>query len=62
MLALGQLHPSEKLEVNGTIKADKFIGDGSGLTGLKEGQWSNIEGGISYDKGNVRHWDDESIN
>lgn len=44
---------SEKLEVKGTVKADKFLGDGSGLTGLKEGQWANVEGGISYDKGNV---------
>lgn len=27
-------NPTEKLEVNGTIKATAFIGDGSGLTGI----------------------------
>lgn len=35
--------PTEKLEVNGNIKATSFIGDGSGLTG--------VAGGAPYDNG-----------
>jgi hypothetical protein len=50
-VGIGTSSPSEKLEVNGTVKANKFVGDGSGLT--KAGQWTDVEGGISYNEGNV---------
>jgi hypothetical protein len=33
-LGIGVLNPETKLEVSGTISADQFIGNGSGLTGL----------------------------
>jgi len=36
-VGIGTATPSEKLEVNGTVKAISFIGDGSGLTGISEG-------------------------
>lgn len=43
------------LKVTGTVTADKFVGDGSGLTGLAGAtQWSNgASGRISYSGGNV---------
>ena len=52
-VGIGTTEPSEKLEVNGTVKANKFLGDGSGLTGIKTGQWKDIPDGISYTAGNV---------
>jgi len=33
-VGIGDIYPSTKLEVNGTITATSFIGDGSGLTGI----------------------------
>ncbi|MFH0856808.1 MAG: hypothetical protein V1860_02830, partial [bacterium] len=36
-VGIGTTNPSEKLEVVGTIKATKFIGDGSGLSGIATG-------------------------
>ena len=41
------------MEVAGTVKANAFIGDGSQLTGIESGKWSDGEGGIFYDGGNV---------
>ena len=55
-VGIGINEPSEKLEVSGVVKAGKFVGDGSGLTGItggKAGQWTDIEGGIFYNSGNV---------
>jgi hypothetical protein len=52
-VGIGTSAPSEKLEVNGNVKASKFIGDGSALTGVKVGQWADVAGGISYNAGNV---------
>ena len=37
-VGIGLSNPSEKLEVSGTVKATRFIGDGSGLTNLSGGE------------------------
>ena len=36
-VGINKNNPSEKLEVNGTVKATAFVGDGSGLTGISGG-------------------------
>ncbi|NES46937.1 hypothetical protein, partial [Moorena sp. SIO2C4] len=53
-VGIGTNNPTEKLEVAGTVKATRFEGDGSGLTGISAGKWS--DGGsnrIYYNAGNV---------
>lgn len=52
-VGIGTAAPSEKLEVNGRIKAAAFIGDGSLITNLPIGQWFTNTKGIYYDKGYV---------
>ncbi len=52
-VGIGTSAPSEKLEVNGRIKAAAFIGDGSMITNLPIGQWFTNTKGIYYDKGYV---------
>ncbi|MCX9024761.1 MAG: hypothetical protein OIN85_01545 [Candidatus Methanoperedens sp.] len=52
-VGVGTAAPSEKLEVNGRIKAAAFIGDGSLITNLPIGQWFINTKGIYYDKGYV---------
>ena len=47
------LEQDEKLEVNRTVKADKFVGNGSQLTGTETGQWTDVKGGIFYKDGKV---------
>jgi microcystin-dependent protein len=48
------LHVNGNVEVDGTVKAERFEGDGSGLHGLPAGQWmAGEEGSVYYDKGNV---------
>ena len=47
-VGIGTNDPSAKLEVNGDVKATSFIGDGSQLTGISAGKWSDVSGGISY--------------
>ncbi|HEY4787474.1 MAG TPA: hypothetical protein VIH57_15555, partial [Bacteroidales bacterium] len=47
--------PTEKLEVAGTVKATRFVGDGSGLTGISGGpsQWITSGANIYYTAGNI---------
>lgn len=53
-VGIGMMPLSEKLEVNGTVKATAFIGDGSQLTGINSGKWLEASGGdIYYDLGRV---------
>ncbi|MCZ7398620.1 MAG: hypothetical protein O8C62_02895 [Candidatus Methanoperedens sp.] len=52
-VGIGTTAPSERLEVNGTVKAAAFIGDGSLITNLPIGQWFINTKGIYYDKGFV---------
>ncbi|MAP74217.1 MAG: hypothetical protein CMJ55_08160, partial [Planctomycetaceae bacterium] len=43
----------KKLDVNGTVKATAFEGDGSALTGIVSGQWTESSGDIYRSSGNV---------
>jgi hypothetical protein len=54
-VGIGQTNPTEKLEVNGTVKATSFIGDGSGLTGISSGSslWSSNGNKIYYNTDNI---------
>ena len=45
-------NPTEKLDVNGTVKATSFIGDGSGLTGISN-LWSSNGNKIYYNTDNI---------
>ncbi|KCZ70543.1 hypothetical protein ANME2D_02563 [Candidatus Methanoperedens nitroreducens] len=52
-VGIGTTTPSERLEINGTVKATAFAGDGSKLTGINTSRWSDAPGGIYYNKGNI---------
>ncbi|EGJ35416.1 hypothetical protein LYNGBM3L_03900 [Moorena producens 3L] len=53
-VGIGTNNPRQKLEVAGTVKATRFEGDGSGLTGIGAGKWSDGgSNGIYYNHGNV---------
>ena len=45
--------PTQKLDVAGTVKATAFEGDGSALTGVTSGQWTDSGGNIYRSSGNV---------
>lgn len=50
----GKMTVSKALEVDGTIKANTFVGDGSQLTGIRtDCKWVEDKEGISFSKGNV---------
>jgi hypothetical protein len=52
-VGMGSANPQQKLDVVGTAKATRFVGDGSGLTGVKS-QWSNgASFELYYMSGNV---------
>ena len=51
-VGIGTTTPTQKLEVNGTVKATEFMGDGSQLTGISAGVWNESNGEASY-PGNV---------
>lgn len=55
-VGIGTDKPTQVLEVNGTVKAGKFEGDGSGLTGISaaapaESKWADVTDGIQYKAG-----------
>ncbi|NES87722.1 MAG: hypothetical protein F6K10_43950, partial [Moorea sp. SIO2B7] len=53
-VGIGTTNPSQKLEVNGTVKATRFEGDGSALTGISPGKWSDgTSNRIYYNAGHV---------
>src|SRR5262245_144097 len=58
-VGIGTATPTETLEIQGTVKATRFVGDGSGLTGLQDSgsspsQWTTAaNGAIYYAGGNV---------
>lgn len=45
--------PTSALDVVGTVKATAFEGDGSALTGIVAGQWTESSGDIQRSSGNV---------
>ncbi|UCG47412.1 MAG: tail fiber domain-containing protein [Phycisphaerales bacterium] len=64
-VGIGTASPGEKLEVNGTVKAADFAGDGSGLTGitgtwdLEDNSYSNT--GKAFGTENYVHLYDSSL-
>ena len=51
-VGIGMISPSYPLDVNGTVRATSFIGDGSGLFGIP-GLWSVNGSSLYYNGGNV---------
>jgi hypothetical protein len=52
-VGIGVVSPAEKLEVHGNVKATRFIGDGSKLTGIPTSPWKRYVKDIYYIGGDV---------
>ena len=50
-VGIGVPGPKEKLEVNGTVKATRFVGDGSGLTGVPSTSPTKVDGRTALEFG-----------
>lgn len=52
-IGIGVVNPTEKLEVDGNVKADKFIGSAEGLTGIKTVNGEAVIGEGNINTGNI---------
>ena len=48
-IGVGVVSPTTALEVSGTVSATAFVGDGSGLTGVAGGLWTDNTNYINYE-------------
>ncbi|MFY0607034.1 MAG: tail fiber domain-containing protein [Cyclobacteriaceae bacterium] len=61
-VGIGTIDPTEALDVRGTVKATKFVGDGSGLTNVGgESPWTKSGNNISFTSGYISVGNDDPI-